>query len=75
MKSRRFNLASAGLHIKLEDLQLFVDGFRCLENAKHNSADKGECNIRGNNAQPVHERTGENHGKAPLVYVAASPNA
>jgi hypothetical protein len=46
-----------------------------LEHAKHDSADKGECDIRGNNANPVDEGTGENHGEDSLVYVATSPNA
>jgi hypothetical protein len=36
-----------------------------LEYAQHDRADKGECDIRGDDAQSPHEWTGENHGKAP----------
>jgi hypothetical protein len=43
-----------------------IRGFS-LEHAKHDSADKGECDIRGNNANPVDEGTGENHGEDSLV--------
>jgi hypothetical protein len=36
-----------------------------LEYAQHDRADKGDCEIRGDNAQSPHKWTGENHGKAP----------
>jgi hypothetical protein len=36
-----------------------------LEYAQHDRADKGECDICGDNAQFSDEWTGENHGKAP----------
>jgi hypothetical protein len=42
-----------------------------LKHAQHDRADKGECEIRGNNAQLA----GESHGKPPLVHVAGRINA
>jgi hypothetical protein len=42
-----------------------------LEHAKHDRANKGECDIRGNNAQSVDE----SHGETSLVHVAARCNA
>jgi hypothetical protein len=36
-----------------------------LEYAQHDRADKGECDICGDNAQFPDEWTGENHGKPP----------
>src|SRR6266481_32886 len=44
---------------------------RALEHAEHDGADKGECDIGGNNAQSADE----SHGNAPLVHVAARYNA
>ena len=42
-----------------------------LDHAQHDRADKGECEIRGNDAQPADE----SHGKPPLGHVAGRINA
>ena len=42
-----------------------------LEHAEHDRANKGDCDIRGNNAQSADE----SHGKTSLVHVAARCNA
>jgi hypothetical protein len=42
-----------------------------LEHAEHDRADKGECDIRGNNAQSADE----GHRKSPVVHAAARANA
>jgi hypothetical protein len=44
---------------------------RELEHAEHDGADKGECDISGNNAQSA----GQSHGKPLAVHVAARSNA
>jgi hypothetical protein len=46
-------------------------GAKALEQAEHDRANKGECDIRGNNAQSADE----SHGKTSLVHVAARCNA
>ena len=38
---------------------------RVLEHAEHDGADKGECDIRGDNAQPADERTIRSSGNLP----------
>ena len=42
-----------------------------LEHAEHDRANKGDCDIRGNNAQSADQ----SHGKTSLVHVAARGNA
>ena len=44
---------------------------QALEYAEHDGADKGECHIRGYNAQPAEEWTDESHWEGSLVHVAA----
>jgi hypothetical protein len=46
-----------------------------LEHAKHDGADKGDCQIRGNNAQSADQRTHEGHREISLVHVTARFNA
>ena len=38
-----------------------------LEHAEHDGADKGECDIRGDNAQSADERTDEGHWELSLL--------
>ena len=40
-----------------------------LEHAEHDGADKGECDVRGYNAQFADERTREGHLESSVVYV------
>jgi hypothetical protein len=47
----------------------------CLEHAEHDGADKGDCQIRGNDAQSAHQRTHEGHQEISLVHVTARFNA
>ena len=42
-----------------------------LEHAKYDGANKGDCQIRGNNAQSAAER----HGETSLVHVVPAKNA
>ena len=42
-----------------------------LEHAEHDGADKGECDIRGDNAQSADKRTDEGHWGTLPVNVAA----
>ncbi len=42
-----------------------------LEHAEHDRPDKGDCDIRGNNAQSADQ----SHEKTSLVHVAARGNA
>jgi hypothetical protein len=42
-----------------------------LEHAEHDRANKGDCDIRGNNAQSADQ----SHEKTSLVHVAARGNA
>ena len=44
---------------------------RILEHAEHDRANKGDCDIRGNNAQSADQ----SHEKTSLVHVAACSNA
>jgi hypothetical protein len=53
---------------------LLVPLSRALEHAEDDCADKGECDIRGNNAQSVHEGTPEGHRESPC-FVAPRCNA
>jgi hypothetical protein len=46
-----------------------------LEHAEHDSADKGDCQIGGNNAQSADQRTHEGHREISLVHVTARFNA
>ena len=48
-----------------------VCGAGALEHAEHDGADKGECDIRGNNAHSADAKSWE----ASLVHVAAHYNA
>src|SRR5665647_2955112 len=48
---------------------------RCLEHAEYNGADKGECDIRGDNAQSAKEGTEEGHRDIFLVRVCPWPKA
>jgi hypothetical protein len=52
-----------------------TSGYGGLENAKNDRADKGYCDIRGNNAQSADERTEERHWESSRVHVAARCNA
>jgi hypothetical protein len=42
-----------------------------LKHPEHDGADKGECDIRGYNAQFADKRTDESHWEGSLVHVAA----
>jgi hypothetical protein len=44
---------------------------KALEHPEHDGADKGECEIRGYNAQFADKRTDESHWEGSLVHVAA----
>ena len=44
---------------------------KALKHSEHDGADKGECEIRGYNAQFADERTDESHWELSLVHVAA----
>ena len=46
-----------------------------LEHAEHDGADKGDCQIRGNNAQSADQRTHEGHREISLVHVTVRFNA
>jgi hypothetical protein len=46
-----------------------------LEHAEHNGADKRNCQIRGNNAQPADQRTHEGHREISLIHIVARFNA
>ena len=49
-------------------------GAKALEHAEHDGADKGDCQIRGNDAQPADQRTHEGHREISLVHVTARSN-
>ena len=46
-----------------------------LEHAEHDGADKGDCQIRDNNAQSADQRTHQGHREISLVHVVARSNA
>jgi hypothetical protein len=46
-------------------------GYSVLEHAEHDRADKGECDVGGNNAQSADERTHEGHWERSPIRVAA----
>ena len=48
-----------------------LDWEKSQEHTEHDGADKGEGDIRGNNAQPADD---EVYGNAPLVYVVPAIN-
>jgi hypothetical protein len=46
-----------------------------LEHAEHDGTYKGDCQVRGNNAQSADQRTHEGHREISLVHVLARFNA
>jgi hypothetical protein len=50
-------------------------GLWVLDHAEDNRPDKGECGIRGDNAQSVHEGIHEGHSESSRVRVVARCNA
>ena len=45
-----------------------------LEHAEYDGADKGDCHIRGHNAQSADEGTEEGHWEISLIHVATRCN-